>query len=237
MNRAVVLIVEDDLAMCQGLRDNLEAEGYRVLLANGIREARRQVQTGHPDLILLDLMLPDGDGISLCRALREEGFRQPVLMLTARSEEIDKVLGLEVGADDYIIKPFGLRELLARVRAHLRRSGVVPGSRLQPIGMAQVDFSRHLLLRDGQTQEVSARELELLQYLHGHRGQVLSRDRLLSEVWGHRADADIATRTVDNFIVRLRRHIEADPTAPRYLVTVHGRGYKLVEQESTTTPT
>ncbi|CAK0762470.1 Transcriptional regulatory protein WalR [Gammaproteobacteria bacterium] len=223
-----VLIVEDDSAMRECLRHNLEAEGYQALLASGTREARRQIREGRPDLILLDLMLPDGDGINLCRTLREEGLRQPVIMLSARGEEVDKVLGLEVGADDYVVKPFGLRELLARVRAHLRRAGVTPrGDGLYTVGVAQVDFSRHLLLRDGQVQEISARELELLRYLNGHRGQVLSRERLLSEVWGHRAD--IVTRTVDNFIVRLRRHIEPDPSVPHYLITIHGRGYKLVE--------
>jgi DNA-binding response OmpR family regulator len=225
---ATVLVVEDDPAMREGLRDNLEAEGYRVLLAGGVREARRQVREGRPDLVLLDLTLPDGDGIGLCRALRAEGLRAPVLMLTARGEELDKVLGLEVGGDDYVVKPFGLRELLARVRAHLRRAGVARDGGVQAVGAARVDFARHLLLRDGRPQDVSARELELLHYLSDHRGQVLSRERLLGAVWGHRAD--VVTRTVDNFVVRLRRHIEPDPAAPRYLLTVHGRGYKLVEQ-------
>lgn len=229
MNSALpkILVIEDEPAMREGLRHNLEAEGYRVLLAGGVREARIQIHAGQPDLILLDLMLPDGDGINLCRTLRHDGLRQPIVMLTARSEEVDKVLGLEVGADDYVVKPFGLRELLARVRAHLRRAGVVQADGIYTVGIAQVDFSRHILLREGQPQEISARELELLHYLTKHRGQVVSRERLLSDVWGHRAD--IVTRTVDNFIVRLRRHIEPDPAVPHYLVTVHGRGYKLVE--------
>lgn len=222
-----ILIVEDEPDMRDGLRFNMEAEGYRVILASGVREARKQVREGRPDLVLLDLMLPDGDGINLCRTLREDGFSQPIVMLTACREEVDKVLGLEVGADDYVVKPFSLRELIARVRAHLRRSGVIQDGGLYTVGVAQIDFDRHVLLRDGQPQEISARELELLRYLNRHRGQVISRERLLSEVWGHRAD--IVTRTVDNFIVRLRRHIEPDPAIPHYLLTVHGRGYKLVE--------
>jgi DNA-binding response OmpR family regulator len=225
---STILIVEDDPTMRQGLQDNLEIEGYRVLGVGTVREARQQMRTKAPDLVILDLTLPDGDGIGLCRALRDDGFVQPVLMLTARGEEVDKVLGLEVGADDYVVKPFGLRELLARVRAHLRRAGLAQDKGSYMIGIAQVDFTRHLLLRDGEPQEVSARELELLGYLNRYRGQVLTRERLLSEVWGQRAD--IVTRTVDNFIVRLRRLIEPDPSIPQYLLTVHGKGYKLVEQ-------
>lgn len=226
---ATVLVIDDEQTMLEGLRDNLEAEGYLVLLADSVQEGRRQLSEGKPDLILLDLNLPDGDGVNLCRALRNEGLSQPVIMLTARGEELDKVLGFEVGADDYVVKPFGLRELLARVRAHLRRAGSVPIDCALSVGLALVDFERHKVLRDGIEYEVSAREMELLQYLSRHRGLVLSRERLLAEVWKHQTE-DIATRTVDNFIVRLRKLIEADPAKPHYLITVHGRGYKLVAQ-------
>ncbi|CAK0769209.1 Transcriptional regulatory protein WalR [Gammaproteobacteria bacterium] len=224
-----VLIVEDDPAMQIGLRDNLELEGYRVLVAGTLRAGREAVRQERPDILLLDLMLPDGDGLSLCRQLRADGFVQPILMLTARGEELDRLLGFEVGADDYIVKPFSLRELLARVRAHLRRR---PTATLTEgpaqVGEALADFRRHQLSREGQFLEVSAKEMELLRYLVDHRGQVVSRDELLSQVWGYRAE--ITTRTVDNFIVRLRKKIEANPAEPAYLVTVHGKGYKLLEQ-------
>ncbi len=226
---ATILVVEDDPAMLAGLLDNLEIEGYRLLSAVNLRRGREQALQGKPDLILLDVMLSDGDGVSLCRDLRSRGLRQPIIMLTARGEEMDKVLALEGGADDYIVKPFGLRELLARIHAQLRRHGratYMPGP--MAVGMAVVDFTRHQLSRDGDLLEVSAKELELLRYLSLHRGEVVSRERLLTEVWGHQRE--VATRTVDNFIVRLRKKIEADPADPRFLITVHGSGYKLVEQ-------
>jgi DNA-binding response OmpR family regulator len=226
---ATILVIEDDPAMISGLRDNLEIEGYRILTARNVRQGRVTALQGNPDLIVLDVMLPDGDGVSLCRELRSQGLRQPVIMLTARGEETDKVMGFEGGADDYIVKPFGLRELLARIHAQLRRhsaAGQIQGP--LAVGMAVVDFRRHQLSRDGILLEVSAKELELLRYLVQHRGEVVSRETLLTEVWGHQRE--VATRTVDNFIVRLRKKIEDDPAAPHYLITVHGSGYKLVEQ-------
>jgi DNA-binding response OmpR family regulator len=226
---ATILVIEDDPAMIAGLKDNLEIEGYRLLTASTVRQGREAALRGKPDLVLLDVMLPDGDGVSLCRDLRAHGLQQPIIMLTARGEEMDKVLGFEGGADDYIVKPFGLRELLARIHAHLRRHGAA-GQLQGPlaVGMAVVDFKRHQLSRDGELLEISAKELELLRYLVAHRGEVVSRDTLLTEVWGHQRE--VATRTVDNFIVRLRKKLEADPADPRYLITVHGSGYKLVEQ-------
>ena len=226
---ATILVIEDDPAMTAGLKDNLEIEGYRLITAGNVREGREAALRGKPDLVLLDVMLPDGDGVSLCRDLRAHGMQQPIIMLTARGEEMDKVLGFEGGADDYIVKPFGLRELLARIHAHLRRHGAT--AQLQgplAVGMAVVDFKRHQLSRDGELLEISAKELELLRYLVAHRGEVVSRDTLLTEVWGHQRE--VATRTVDNFIVRLRKKLEADPADPRYLITVHGSGYKLVDQ-------
>ncbi len=224
-----VLVIEDDAAMREGIRDNLDVEGYRVLTAASLREGREVAQSQRPHLVLLDLMLPDGDGMSLCRQLRASGYRQPIIMLTARGEEADKVLGLEVGADDYVVKPFSLRELLARVRANLRRTvGPEPAPEPVAVGFALVDFRRHRLTRNGDVLDVSAKEMELLRYLVEHRGQVVSRDVLLAQVWGHRSE--IATRTVDNFVLRLRKKIEPDPSEPAYLITVHGVGYKLVAQ-------
>lgn len=224
-----ILVIDDDPAMRLGLQDNLEIEGYRVVTAGNLRDGGDAVTAHNPDLILLDLMLPDGDGIALCRQLRRQGFAGPIIMLTARGEETDKVLGFEVGGDDYVVKPFSLPELLARVRVRLRRTA---GTALMQgevvVGVAKVDFRRHTLTRDGCGIEISAKELDLLHYLVTHRGEVVTRDSLLTDVWGH--SWQITTRTVDNFIVRLRKKIEPDPAVPRYLLTVHGKGYKLLEQ-------
>jgi DNA-binding response OmpR family regulator len=225
---AHILIVDDDPAMRVGLQDNLEVEGYRVSTAAGLREGREIALRTRPDLILLDLMLPDGDGMSLCRHLRNEGLHIPVIMLTARGEEMDKVLGFEVGADDYVVKPFSLRELLARIHAHLRRTHARGADGPVRVGLALVDFPRHLLSREGQPLDVTAKEMDMLRYLVEHRGQVVSRETLLAEVWGHQSE--IETRSVDNYIVRLRKKLEAEPAEPRYLITVYGSGYKLVDQ-------
>ncbi len=225
---ATVLIIDDDPAMCAGLADNMEAEGYRVLTASSCRAGLETALGRRPDLILLDVMLPDGDGMLLCRQLRDAGFREPIIMLTARGEERDRVLGLDLGTDDYVVKPFSLRELLARVRAHLRRGRATPEAQEVTLGAARLSLRSHQLTRDGTPLEISTKEFELLRYFVAHRGRVLSRETLLRDVWGHRAE--IATRTVDNFVVRLRKKIEPDPAQPRYLLTVHGSGYKLVEQ-------
>ena len=229
-NAATILIVDDDPNMVTGLRDNLEIEGHNVVTASNLHAAQLAIAGQRLDLILLDVMLPDGDGVSFCRQLRQAGSTTPIIMLTAKGQEMDKVVGLEVGADDYVVKPFALRELLARVKAQLRRTAVhsasLPTDML--IGVAQVDFKRHRLVRDGAELETSAKEFDLLKHLVEHRGQVVSRDTLLQDVWGHQRE--IATRTVDNFIVRLRKKIEINAGEPRYLLTVHGSGYKLVEQ-------
>ena len=224
---ATILLVEDDPNLRTGLEDNLQIEGYATASARTVREARQLMRTRQPDLVVLDRMLPDGDGVELCRQLRADGYLRPIIMLTAKSEEIDRVVGLESGADDYIVKPFGLRELLARIRANLRRSTEWrdTGGWVE-VGAARVDFRAHRIERDGEPLETSARELSLLRFLVERRGQVVSRDMLLEFVWG--LPQDVSTRTVDNFIVRLRRKIEPDPTRPRVLRTVHGSGYKLV---------
>jgi DNA-binding response OmpR family regulator len=225
---ARILIVDDDPAMRVGLQDNLEVEGYQVFSAASLREGREISLRERPDLILLDIMLPDGDGLSLCRHLRSQGLHIPVIMLTARSEEMDKVLGFEVGADDYVVKPFSLRELLARIHAHLRRTHTAGTEVTVRIGVALADFPRHTLTRDGQALYVTAKEMDLLRYLVNHRGEVVSRETLLAEVWKHQSEVE--TRTVDNYIVRLRKKLEPEPAEPRYLITVYGSGYKLVDQ-------
>lgn len=229
MNRSMtVLVVEDDEAMRNGLVDNLEIEGYGVLSAGTAREGRDFATRRRPDLILLDVMLPDGDGIELCRQFRAQGLELPIILLTARSLEMDKVVGLESGADDYVVKPFSLRELLARIHAHLRRRDRREGDGGPVrIGAAEIDFALHQVFREGQMLEASSKELELLEFLYRRRGQVVSRDAVLTEVWG-RSD-DIVTRSVDNFILRLRKKIEPDPARPRYLITIHGTGYKLLQ--------
>lgn len=224
-----ILIVEDDPGMRMGLEDNLRIEGYRVASAATCRQARAAMAADSPDLLVLDRMLPDGDSISLCAELRSAGFRKSIIMLTAKGEEVDRVVGLESGADDYVVKPFSLREFLARVHAHLRRAdswGTPQG--WVSVGVARVDFSRHRVERDGVDLEASAKELDLLRYLVAHRGEVVSRELLLQEVWDR--PQEVVTRTVDNFIVRLRKKLEPDPANPRYLLTIHGSGYKLVGQ-------
>ena len=224
-----ILIIDDDPDMSAGLRDNMEVEGYRVVVANTLKQAQDIIFNQDFSIVLLDLMLPDGSGINFCRQLRQQGFTPPIIMLTARSEEMDKVLGFEVGADDYVVKPFGLRELLARVHAHLRRKPTAMANNdTAQIGIAVVDFKRHQLNCNGMPVEISAKEIHLLHFLYTHRGEVISRDTLLTEIWGHQGET--STRTVDNFIVRLRKKIEPEPAKPYYLITVHGSGYKLTEQ-------
>ncbi|HUX23656.1 MAG TPA: response regulator transcription factor [Burkholderiales bacterium] len=229
MNRApTILVIEDDAAMRRGLEDNLEIDGYNVVCAATVRDGHAAAAEKDPDLILLDVMLPDGDGINLCKQLRAEGHTQPIIMVTAKGEEMNKVSALEIGADDYVVKPFSLRELLARIHAQLRRRNIrEPLSGPVRVGAAKVDFERHRITRDGVDLETSAKEIELLRYLVDHRGEVISRDVLLTAVWGH--ESGVITRTVDNFIVRLRRKLEPDPANPQLLLTVHGRGYKLIK--------
>ena len=223
-----ILIVEDDAAMRRGLEDNLEIDGYDVVSVSTMRDGRVAAIKTNPDLIILDVMLPDGDGIDLCKQLRVEGRTEPIIMVTAKGTEMDKVSALENGADDYVVKPFGLRELLARIHAQLRRSQTrVSLQGLLRVGAAEIDFRSHRITRDGRELESSAKEIELLRYLVGHRGEVISRDTLLAAVWGR--ESGIITRTVDNFIVRLRKKLESDPANPQLLLTVHGRGYKLIK--------
>jgi DNA-binding response OmpR family regulator len=180
------------------------------------------------DIILLDVMLPVMSGIDVCRTLRSRGIETPILMLTARSQEIDKVVGLEVGADDYVTKPFSINELLARIRAHLRRAARQVGElETFNFGDVELNFKKYAARKRGEALDLSAREFEILRYLIRHRGEIVTRDQLLDQVWKY--DSTPLTRTVDNHIARLRQKIEEDPSAPQHIVTVHRLGYRFIE--------
>jgi two-component system alkaline phosphatase synthesis response regulator PhoP len=221
-----VLIVEDDDSMIAALRDGFEYEGYTVSLARDGAAGLRQVSETAPDLIILDVMMPKMSGLDVCREIRKGGNTVPIIMLTARGQEIDKVLGLKLGADDYVTKPFGFLELMARVEAVLRRA---TGRPVQvesfEFGSVKADFKRGEVRRNGKLLDLSAREIRLLQYFIEHRGEVVSRDQLLDAVWDY--DSAPLTRTVDMHVAKLRKKIEDKAAQPRYLVTVHGQGYKF----------
>jgi DNA-binding response OmpR family regulator len=222
-----VLIVEDDLAILRGLRDNLVAESYEVLTASDGEAGYRTIRDQQPDLVILDLMLPRMSGYEVCRKLRGEGSAVPILMLTARGEEADRVLGLDLGADDYVTKPFSVRELLARVRALVRRAH--PPTPLPDdlrFDDVVVDFRRYEAHKGNRRLEMTRKEFGLLQYLASRPGEVVRRDELLEEVWEYRNYP--TTRTVDNHVLSLRAKLEEMPAEPRHLITVHGVGYKLV---------
>jgi DNA-binding response OmpR family regulator len=223
-----ILIIEDEKEMAEGLRDNFEFEGYDVVIA-GDGEKGLELALAHPsDLILLDVMLPRKSGFDVCKELRLRGLTTPVIMLTARGQEIDKVLGLELGADDYITKPFSVRELLSRVKAVLRRSGSEKktSSGQHRVGRLSVDLVRYSASDAKGPVDLSHKEFELLKFFIEHAGQIVHRDQLLDQVWGY--DIYPNSRTVDNFIVRLRKKMEINPAQPKHLLTVHGFGYKLV---------
>ncbi len=228
-----VLVVEDDRTLLDVLQYNLRNEGYDVCTASDGVKALETARSEKPELVILDVMLPKLDGYEVCRILRKE-TTVPILMLTARIEEIDRVVGLEVGADDYVTKPFSMRELLARVRAMLRRAEMTTkvtaqsdGSGQAPlkVGDLEIDAARHRVSREGVTIELSRMEFALLDFLAKNQGQVFSRDHLLEKVWGYDFAGD--TRTVDVHVSWLRRKIEADPAHPRHLLTVRGVGYKF----------
>jgi len=224
-----ILIVEDDAALMLGLTSAIGDEGYETHAARTGPEGLRLSKELRPDLIVLDIMLPGMSGFEICKRVRDEGIPSKILMLTAKDEEDDKVFGLELGADDYMTKPFSLRELLARIRAMLRREEATalfpvlePGDRFT-FGDVVVDFKRREVRRVGRLQDLTNREFRLLEYLIRHPGEVLTRERLLEENWGYEVHPN--TRTVDNHVLRLRKHIEPDPENPRYLKTVRGGGY------------
>jgi DNA-binding response OmpR family regulator len=225
---ARIVIIEDEPDLAMGLRDNLEFEGHTVAHGADGQTGLRLV-TEHPtDLVLLDIMLPDLDGFEICRRLRAGGYTMPIVILSARGQEIDKVRGLELGADDYVTKPFSLRELLARVHAALRRAaGAPPAAQVRfRIGAREVDLARQVIIAPTGELPLGYYESEILRMLHEQVGEAVPRADMLNRIWG--VGVGPADRTVDNHIVSLRRKLEPDPAKPRYILTAHAVGYKLV---------
>ncbi len=231
-----ILIIEDDISILNGLKDVLIFKSYDVLTATDGESGYETAIEKSPDLIILDIMLPKMDGFTLCKKLRDAGDITPVLMLTARGEEPDKVQGLDLGADDYVTKPFSLPELLARVRALLRRRPGEETEKAPPdsiqLGNIFLDFKKYKAQKGEQSLSLTPKEFGILRCLSTHEGDVVTRDELLDEVWGY--DKYPTTRTVDNHLAQLRSKIEEDPSAPQYLITVHGVGYKLVWDDEKT---
>jgi two-component system alkaline phosphatase synthesis response regulator PhoP len=225
-----VLIVEDDEAMAVALCDGFSYEGYEVEAARDGEAGLRLATEAKPDLMILDVMLPKMNGLDICKRLRGQGSQLPIIMLTARGQEIDKVLGLKLGADDYVTKPFSFLELMARVEAVLRRCGTQNGSRpaigSHSFGDVTVDFDHHEAHKADKQIPLSPREFQLLAHFVEHRGEVLSRESLLDAVWGY--DTIPFTRTVDTHVAKLRKKIEDDPSDPKFLITVHRLGYKFL---------
>ncbi len=223
-----ILIVEDEPDMVLGLKDNFEFEGYEVATASDGQAGLEQARATKPDLIVLDVMLPKLSGLEVCKTLRGEGYQGPILMLTARGQEIDKVVGLELGADDYVTKPFSIRELLARVKAVLRRTDG-KAKRLARYAFADVelDFEAYKATKQGEALDLSPREFELLRYLIERKGDTVSRDQLLEDVWGY--ESYPSTRTVDTHIAKLRAKIGDSGSEPLWILTIHGMGYKFID--------
>src|SRR6266436_4453052 len=220
-----ILIVDDEPEIVRGLEDNLRFEGYETSTAGDGREALAVAAREAPDLILLDIMMPGLSGWDVCRELRGQGIDVPIIMLTARGEEVDRIRGLELGADDYVTKPFSLRELLARVRAVLRRPG--PRERFEEFAFGDVRVRPRVrqVWKAGREVRLTRKEFDLLVFLIAHRGEVITRERLLDEVWGY--ERFPTTRTVDTHVLRLRRKFEADADRPVWILTLHGHGYKF----------
>lgn len=226
---AKILVVDDEQNMRTGLKDNLEFEGYEVDTANDGEAGLKKIIDNNYNLIILDVMMPKKSGFDVCKEARKAGITTPVILLTAKGEEIDKVVGLEIGADDYITKPFSLRELIARVKAVLRRSDNLvmnDADREIKIGKLEINFSGYKATSKNKDVQMSHKEFEILHHLWKHRNSTVSRDDLLTEIWGY--DENPTTRTVDNFILKLRQKVETDSNHPQIIRTVHGMGYKLV---------
>lgn len=224
---ARILVIEDEPDMRTILRDNLEFDGYRVGVATTGEEGLTMALAERPDVILLDLMLPGMSGYDVCRKLRAQGLNKPIILITARNADVDRIAGLDLGADDYIGKPFNIGEVLARVRVQLRRSADHAPARNDEFrfGNVTVDLRRQLVKRRGRRVEMSSREFQLLSYFILHRGDLISRDQIMSDVWGYSHIPE--TRTVDNFVSKLRSKLEADPQHPRYILTIYGTGYRF----------
>lgn len=231
--KPVILVADDEASFRQPLCDNLEMEGYRVVSAVDGPSAVAAALAEPPDLLLLDIMMPKLSGFDVCRALRAKGLAVPIVILSARDQEVDVVLGLELGADDYVTKPFGLAELLARIKAVLRRQAKLQvqaqaTNRRLRIGEAEVDLSRFEATRRGKPLALTPREFAILAHFVAKRGLVVSRDELLNEIWGY--DQFPTTRTVDNHMVRIRKLIELHPERPELLVSIRGVGYRLLDE-------
>jgi DNA-binding response OmpR family regulator len=227
-----VLVVEDDASMLMGLKDNLEYENYEVTTATNGVDGLKLAQDNSYDLIILDVMLPQMDGFEVCRQVRTVDEDVPIIMLTAKNQEIDKVVGLKLGADDYITKPFSIREVLARLEAVLRRQhrGTHPSTpKIQSYEFSdvKVDFRKCMAYKGKQTIELTHYEVEILKVLIGNKEEPISRNRMLDEIWGF--ELFPTTRTIDNHIVKLRQKLEEDPKDPKHIITVHGIGYKFLD--------
>ena len=222
-----VLVIEDEPDMVRGLRDAMEFEGFSVDAAANGQDGIDKARQDKPDLIILDLMLPDINGYQVCEEIRAENQRVPIIMLTARNQETDKIRGLDAGADDYVTKPFSVGELIARIKAIFRRlERVSKTAELVQIGAAKIDLKKHLLVRNRKEYQLSFYEVGLIELLFERKNEPVSREEILNKIWG--VDANPSNRTVDNFIVKLRRKIEGDHKNPQHILTVYGLGYKLV---------
>ncbi|TLX76005.1 response regulator transcription factor [Labilibacter sediminis] len=225
-----ILIVEDEPDMLMGLKDNLEFEGYDIETASDGEEGLKKLLANNCDLVLLDVMLPGLSGFDVCKKARKENIQTPIIFLTAKGEELDKVIGLESGGDDYITKPFSLRELSARIKAVLRRTVIESkpntDNHLVSIGLLSVDFKNYMAYQNGEQVKMSVKEIDVLHYLWKNKNHTLDRDQLLESVWGY--DANITSRTIDNFILKLRHKVEEDSNHPQIILTVYGLGYKMV---------
>ena len=223
-----ILIVEDDPAILKGLVESLTEEHYAVITAEDGEVGLRKGKNENLDLIILDIMLPSKNGIEICKDLRNSGVGIPILMLTSKKDEIDKVLGLEIGADDYVTKPFSIRELNARIKALFRRNVEIKKElENYSFGNIEIDFVKHEVLKSGKIVEISSTELNILKYFIKSEGKVISRDQLLDDIWGY--ENFPTTRTVDNFILNIRKKIEDNPSIPKHLLTIPKAGYKFVK--------
>ena len=221
-----VLIIEDDSSILRGLKDNLEFEGYTIFTAMEGKEGLRISLEESFDLVLLDLMLPGINGYEICKRVKKEKPLLPIFMITARGTEMDKVIGLDMGADDYLTKPFSMPELLARIRALVRRTAQsLPVKEISEFGQVYINFKKHQALVNGKEISFSTREFEIMQYLIQREGDAIHRHELLDEVWGF--DNLPTTRTVDNFMLNLRKKIEIDPRHPKHIISIRGIGYKF----------
>ena len=222
-----ILIIEDEHDLVKGLKINISDEGFEVDWADNGTEGLRKAIEESPDLIILDIMLPGMNGLDVCRELRRKNIATPVIMLTAKGEEIDKVVGLEIGADDYMTKPFSIRELIARIKARLRSAEREIKTELKSysFGDIEIDFTSFKARRKGQEMEFTSLEMGILRYFITHRGEVISRNDLLDKIWGY--ESYPTTRTIDNHILKLRKKIEDDPSHPSYILSVYGGGYRF----------